>query len=154
MDFDDLTDAPATADDLKTVTPDRLASLFARVGLVESWCKAIREAVFTELSAGRDVPGYKLVEGRKGRREWSDDAGAEAMLKSMRLKREEMYDFKLISPTTAEKLAKAGVIGERQWPKLQSLITQSDGGPSVAPASDPRPAISLMAKPEDFEALA
>lgn len=154
MGFDDLTDVPATADDLKTVTPDRLASLFARVGLVEHWCKAIREAVFAELSAGRDVPGYKLVEGKRGHRKWQDDAAAEAMLKSMRLKREEMYDFSLISPTTAEKLAKAGVIGERQWPKLQSLITQKDGGPSVAPADDPRPAISLMAKPEDFEALA
>lgn len=153
MDFDDLTDVPATADDLKTVTPDRLASLFARVGLVENWCKAIREAVFAELSAGRDVPGYKLVEGKRGHRKWQDDAAAEAMLKSMRLKREEMYDFRLISPTTAEKLAKAGVIGERQWPKLKTLITQKDGGPSVAPADDPRPAISLMAKPEDFEAL-
>lgn len=153
MDFDDLTDVPATADDLKTVTPDRLASLFARVGLVENWCKAIREAVFAELSAGRDVPGYKLVEGKRGHRKWQDDAAAEAMLKSMRLKREEMYDFSLISPTTAEKLAKNGTIGERQWPKLQALITQKDGGPSVAPADDPRPAISLMAKPEDFEAL-
>lgn len=154
MDFDDLTDVPATADDLKTVTPDRLASLFARVGLVENWCKAIREAVFAELSAGRDVPGYKLVEGRKGARQWADAAAAEAALKGMRLKQDEMYEMKLISPATAEKRRKGGLIGDRQWSKLETLITQKDGGPSVAPADDPRPAISLAAKPEEFEALA
>lgn len=61
----------------------------------------------------------------------------------MRLKKEQMYDFKLISPTTAEKLHKAGELGARQWPKLQALIVQPEGKPSVAPESDPRAALSV-----------
>ncbi len=144
----------AEFEDLTTVSPPQLADLFARVGMVEDWCKAIRQAVFDELAAGRDVPGYKLVEGRKGARQWADAAAAEAALKGMRLKQDEMYEMKLISPATAEKRRKGGLIGDRQWSKLETLITQKDGGPSVAPADDPRPAISLAAKPEEFEALA
>ena len=76
------------------------------------------------------------------------------MLKTFRLKVEEMYDFKLISPTTADKLAKAETIGKRQWPKLQGLIVQSEGKPHVAPASDPRPALDIRPVADDFEALA
>ena len=80
-------------------------------------------------------------------------AEAEAVLKSMRLKTEELYDLSLISPTTAEKRAKAGIIGPRQWPKIQPLIVQPEGKPSVAPVSDPRPAISIAASAEDFDIL-
>ncbi len=50
----------------------------------------------------------------------------------------------------SEKLAKAGAIGPRQWPKLQGLITQPDGKPSVAPESDKRPALVIAATADDF----
>jgi len=121
------------------------------VDLIEVWCKAVRAKAEAELFAGNEVPGYKLVTGRKGSRKWSDPAEAEAALKSVRLKVEEMYDMELISPTTAEKLRKSGAIGPRQWPRVEALITQSEGKPSVAPASDPRPAISVTATVDEFD---
>ncbi len=130
-----------------------LGNLLGAVDLVESWCKAIRAKAEAELLAGRPVPGFKLVEGRRGARRWADDKEVEATMKSMRMKLEEMYDFSLISPTTAEKLHKAGTIGPRQWPKLQGLITQSEGKPSVAPASDKRPALCITATADDFDAV-
>ena len=67
-----------------------------------------------------------------------------------RLKVDQMYDFKLISPTTAEKVLKDA--NPRKWSKLQPLIGRSDGKPSVAPASDKRPALNL-AIAEQFEEL-
>lgn len=127
-----------------------LGNLLGAVDLIESWCKAIRTKAEAELLAGHPVPGYKLVEGRRGARRWADDKEVEATMKSMRMKLEEMYDFSLISPTTAEKLHKAGTIGPRQWPKLQGLITQSEGKPSVAPASDKRPALVIQATTDEF----
>ena len=69
----------------------------------------------------------------------------------MRLKQEQMYDLKLISPTTAEKLHSTGAIGPRQWPKLQGLITQADGAPSVAPDADKRPALAVSATADEFQ---
>jgi hypothetical protein len=127
-----------------------LGNLLGAVDLIESWCKAIRARAEAELLAGRPVPGYKLVEGRRGARRWSDDKEVEATMKSMRMKLEEMYDFSLISPTTAEKLHKAEAIGPRQWAKLQDLISQSEGKPSVAPESDKRPALVIQATAAEF----
>lgn len=129
---------------------DTLGLKMAAVDLIESWCKAVRAEVERRLFAGIAVPGYKLVEGRRGARKWDNPAEVEAVMKSMRMKLEEMYDFSLISPTSAEKLAKAGAIGPRQWPKLQGLITQPDGKPSVAPESDKRPALVIAATADDF----
>lgn len=73
------------------------------------------------------------------------------MLKKMRVKHDQMYDYKLISPTTAEKLAKADVIGPRQWPQVEAMITQSPGKPSVAPESDKRPALNIAPTADAFE---
>lgn len=135
------------------VSPDSLAHSMTQVDLIEAWCKAVRAEVERRLLAGHPVPGFKLVEGRRGARKWADDTEVEATMKSMRMKLEEMYDFSLISPTTAEKLHKAGTIGPRQWPKLQGLITQSEGKTSVAPASDKRPALSPSPTLDEFEVL-
>lgn len=117
-----------------------LATCMDAADMIESWCKAVRAEVERRLLAGTFTDGrYKLVEGRRGARAWSDAEAAEALLKSFRLKTEQMYDFKLISPTTAEAvLAKAS---PKRWTKAQALIGRSDGKPSVAPASDKRPAI-------------
>ena len=128
-----------------------LASALSRVDLIEDWCKAVRAEAERRLVAGEPVPGFKLVQGKRGARQWVDAAEAEAALKAYRLKVEEMYDLKLISPTSAEKLHKAKVIGPRQWPKLQALITQGEGKPHVAPESDPRPAITVAVTSEDFD---
>lgn len=130
-----------------------LARMMPHLDLIESWCKAVRAEVERRLLAGEPVAGYKLVEGRRGARQWANQEEAEQALKTMRLKLEQMYDLKLISPTTAEKLHKAGDIGPRQWPRLQQLITQADGKPSVAPESDKRPAIVITATADEFDAV-
>jgi hypothetical protein len=148
-DFANLDHAVAT---IKTMTVgETLARYIDAVDLIEAWCKAVRERSYEMLAEGQEIPGYKLVAGKKGARKWADDAEVEKTLKSMRLRDDQMYDFKLISPTTAEKLAKKGDIGPKQWPKLKGLITQPDGKPHVAPADDPRPATTIAASADEFE---
>lgn len=139
------TEAVATADD------ERLATLMDAADMIEGFAKAVRAEVERRLLAGSFTDArYKLVEGRQGARAWTDEAEAEAAMKAMRLKTDEMYDRKVISPTSAEKLLADS--NKRKWAKLQPLITRSDGKPSVAPASDKRPALS-MAIAEQFEEL-
>ncbi|MRU29962.1 DUF2800 domain-containing protein, partial [Xylella fastidiosa subsp. multiplex] len=46
----------------------------------------------------------------------------------------------------------AGVIGDRQWPKLQPLIHRATGTPVVVPTSDKRPALPLQ-DATDFQDL-
>ena len=131
-----------------------LSACLQKVDLIEDWCKGIRAEVERRLLAGESVPDFKIVAGKRGNRQFRDEAEAEAMLKSMRLKLEDMYDLKLISPTTAEKRAKAGVIGPRQWTKLQELIVQREGKPHVAHVSDPRPALTVQPVADEFQDVA
>ena len=139
------TEAVATADD------ERLATLMDAADMIEGFAKAVRAETERRLLAGKFTDArYKLVEGRHGARSWTSEEEAEAALKAMRLKVDQMYDFKLISPTTAEKVLKEA--NPRKWNKLQPLIGRSDGKPSVAPASDKRPALN-MAIAEQFEEL-
>jgi hypothetical protein len=143
-------------DDFDTVVPetadqDDLARVMANANLIEGWVKAVRAEVERRLLAGEPVTGYKLVQGKRGNRMWVNPDDAEAALKAMRIKHDQMYDYKLASPTTIEKLAKAEEIGPRQWAKIQALITQSEGQPSVAPESDKRPALVTSAAASDFD---
>lgn len=147
-----LASAQRADDGLGAPIEDWLAAAMDKADLVEEWLSGVRAEVETRLLAGAPIPGYKLVQGKRGPRQWRDAAEAEAMLKSFRLKQEEMYDFRLISPTSAEKLAKAETIGKRQWPKLQPLITQTDGKLHVAPVTDPREAITVTPVEDEFDA--
>lgn len=150
-DFADLT--VAAPSDLALLSGDLLGDRMAKVDQIEQWCKAVRAETERRLLAGEEVTGgggFKLVQGKRGARAWVNPEQAEEALKAMRLKVEQMYDMKLISPTTAEKLHKAGAIGPRQWAKVQELYAQSEGSAHVAPAHDKRPALSLAATADDF----
>lgn len=155
-DFVDLTKPiePQIVDALLRVVDNAtLGNLRSAVPLIEEWCAAIRAKTESELLSENPVPGFKLVEGRKGNRTWRDKDEAESLLKQMRIKPEHMYKSTLITPTAAEKLAKDGNIGPRQWPKVQELITRAPGKPSVAPADDKRPAWVKPDVSADFENL-
>ncbi len=136
----------------ETITDAWLGSVLKRVDTIEEWCGAVRAEAERRMLAGRNVPGWKLVEGRQGNRAWVDKDAAEAALKTMRLRVDQMYALKLISPTAAEKLAKGkdAAIGERQWKKLQKLVTRAPGKPHVAPLTDPRPVLALTSAADDF----
>lgn len=154
--FDDLstcdfeTEIKKAVEEVPNQENQLLGKLYAALPLIESWSKAVAVAVTEKLHNGEKVIGFKLVQGRSGNRSWANADEAEQTLKSMRLKTEDMYDLKLISPTNAEKLQKAGTIGPRQWSKVESLIVRPEGKPTVAPESDKRPALEVNPL-NDFE---
>jgi hypothetical protein len=168
---------PATPDEFAAIEDDLvpstaagdaawLAACLSKADLIEDWCKAVRAEVERRLLAGDNVPGYKLVQGKQGNRAWSDEKAAEALLKSMRLKEDQLYDFSVKSPTQIAKLgpvfdkegrikpqkegAPPPVIGPRQWPKVEALITRAPAKKHVAPVSDSRPALTVTPVVDDF----
>lgn len=116
-----------------------LAEAANSLPLIKLWVDAVEQQLFARLEAGDDIPGWKLVAGKRGARRWSDEGLAEAALKGMRLTKDEMYDQKLISPTTAEKLLKDQ---PKRWAKIEPLIDRPEGRPVAVPATDKRPAIN------------
>lgn len=133
---------------------ETLGRAMALVPIVEGWAKAVKEATGERLRAGDAIPGFKLVQGRKGARQWTDAAAAETFLRSV-LKKDECYTATLISPTDCDAFVKAGRIGPRRQKTLDDLITQADAGLVVAPESDKRAAVSVAREaPDDaFEDL-
>lgn len=122
-----------------TLDSETLSNKFRSIGLIKSWITAVETRVQSELQHGNPVPGFKLVIGRQGNRAWVNEQDAESTLKSFRLKQDEMYSRKLITPTQALKILKGSEIRIK---KLEEIITRPDGKPTVVPESDKRPAIS------------
>jgi hypothetical protein len=112
---------------------------------VEAWGTAGRAEVERRLLARKAVPGFKLVTGRRGARKWVDEEPVKVALG------DDAFEKKLISPTTAEKLLKKAK--PDVWAQLSAVVTQSDGKPSVAPATDKREEYTPGASADEFEML-
>lgn len=117
------------------VTPERRSYIIEHAKMFDAWLKELQTAALADALQGRDVPGLKAVYGKAGNREWSDEEKAAAILGAA-LPEEQVYEKKLISPTTAEKKLKTA-----DWEKAQALITRADPKPTLVSSNDPRPAI-------------
>ena len=150
--FDDFSVFDDTAGELPEIIVKRDPELLNRqmkaTGIVEDWIAAVRAAVEQELFAGTDIPDYKLVMGKQGNRAWTDAAEAEKKLKHMRIKQEDMYSFKLLSPTVMEKFMKST---PKRWAQLIALIGRRPPVPSVAPKSDKREALKIGNVADEFD---
>lgn len=150
--------APQVVEALSIPVPTEAEALSRALNvldLIDQWTSAVRAEALRQLEVGNRIPGYKLVAGRAGIRRWTDAKEAEAKLKSMKVPETLRYEKKLISPTAAAKLAKAKageapVLTERQWAKLEALITRNESKGAVVPESDPRPALDMG---EGFKAI-
>ena len=134
---------------------DKLALAMRVAPMLEDFAKAVRAEVERRLLLGQEIDGFGLELGREGPRKWKDPQAAEAYLrKTARVKIEQAYDLKLISPTTAEKLAKASklnpapALSARQWKKMQDMIERSPAVPSVKPKAQIKTPY-LIAAPDD-----
>lgn len=136
-DFTNLDDE--VIEDVSNNDGEALAQKFKAIDMIKSWIKAVETRVQAQLQQGNLVPGFKLVLSRQGNRAWTSEEEAENALKSFRLKHDEMYSRKLISPTQALKILKGS---DKRIAKLEEIITRSEGKPTVVPESDKRPAIS------------
>ncbi len=127
-----------------------IAAALDRVSDIEKWCKDIKAEAHSRALSGKELPGWKLVTGRKGNRAWEKDAKivdddplfgeTETPLEEflvMTLGQAAYEKPSIISVPAAEKLMKR--FPER-WAQLQAIITQPDGHQTLAPINDPRPA--------------
>lgn len=120
---------------------DELSFILSRADMIKKWLESISERALSVILAGDIVPGYKVVTGRAGDREWADAEKAERMLKGWKVPAEARYVKKLISPAAAEKLLKMKTLTPEQWEELSSLVSRKPGKPTLVSESDKRPSI-------------
>lgn len=147
-DFEDFT-APSM-DHVLVLGNEDLAVLRAKTDMISDWVKAVEAEVQARLVRRVPVPGWKVVKGKRAAPQWASPDKAEELLKSFRLKKEQMYSYSLISPSAARKI----VTEPRRVKKLEPLIRETGGLPTVVPDSDPRPSLyPPLTQEDDFEDL-
>lgn len=116
-------------------------------------CRGKMEALLFEHKNSaeiREALGYKIVAGKKGNREFGDEEAVIAYCKSARLSSDLTHVKKLKSPAQMEKAIKKDY--PIKWSRIEEMITQKDGQPSVAPLDDPREPYVLPDAADDFTA--
>ena len=106
------------------VDAESIAAILDKMPLIEKWIGFIKEKALNEKAA-------------------------EAALIDLKLSPGDMYDMKVISPTSAEKLVKKKLLTDQQFADLGVLIDRSEGKPNLATADDPRAEYTPMTE-EDF----
>ena len=131
------------------LTDTEIAEIVLRVPALVEWANSVAEYARTQsLEHNKTWPGLKLVEGIS-RRKWADaDKVAATLFARMpSLSEDEIYDMKLKSITTIEKL-----LGKSKFAELLSdLVIKPQGKPTLVALDDKRPAMGLSQAQIDFQ---
>jgi len=112
---------------------DKIGAYLHNADLLEDWIKDLRALAEEMMKKGKPVKGWKMVP-KRATRSWVKEEDAKVAL-LQHLKESEVMVTKLISPAAAEKLIK----------KLPDGLTVAiSSGNTIAPESDPRPAVVLI----------
>jgi hypothetical protein len=119
-----------------------LVNVFAKAKGIRAWLDDVAEYLEVRVLAGEAIDGLKVVEGRPGNRDWSNEDDADKWLKNQGLKEADRYKFTLKSPTQIELLLKDKLAKvTRTKNRFDELVTRSTPKKTVAVASDKRPAV-------------
>ena len=148
QDFSTL-EEPVTLSNPLLLDNEEVSRLLHQTQIFSDWIKALEGHALEEMLAGREIPGFKLVEGRS-LRAWKDETTVIKELKNLKLKKADLFTEKFISPAQAEKVLKKKKINTN---RLEPLITKPPGKTTFAPESDKRSAIQPSIT-TDFEQVA
>jgi hypothetical protein len=127
---------PLTA---QLLTDEALAAARDRVDAIEQWCSDIKAEAHTRgVLLGRTLPGWKVVNGKKGNRKFDDPAAAETQMKTD-LGEQAYKPKEIITPTEAEKRYKEA---KKDFSVLADNISQAPGAKSLVRDDSPKQAVA------------
>jgi hypothetical protein len=112
----------------------------SKADMLEQWINDLRALTFTMLESGAVVPGWKLV-AKRATRQWVDEDQALVTMMNEGIPEEELTATKVISPAQAEKVLK-----KHGKPLPADQVVAVSSGSTLAPESDPRPAVLQLGK--------
>lgn len=125
--------------DPQLLSEDRLVEVFTQLPMLKDWAESVAEYLLKQAIAGKEVPGYKVVEGRT-QRKWADEAQVREIL-SVDHDPSEFMVTKLAGIPAIEKLLKKDF-----QPLLGDLVVTPQGSPTLVPLSDKRPAMNGLSQ--------
>lgn len=135
----------------------QLGSKYGMLELIEDWCRSIRTEVERRVFGGEKIIGpdgqpFKLVEGKKGSRAWTDEKIAEGLLVGVLPPEKAYAPRKIITAAAAAKILDKKKTAA-QWEQFKAIIKQAPGQPKVALGSDPAPTYSGEAQSSEFDVV-
>ena len=121
------------------LSPERLAEILTKVGVLKAWVKRIEEYANKEAHTGRSPPGFKLV-AKRAMRKWRDEAEAATAMLEVGANEGDIYETNLISPAQADKL-----LGKKNKGVIEPFVVKESSGTILVHDSDPRPTAKLSA---------
>lgn len=107
-------------------------------GDVAKWLEDLKDYALKECLAGKEVPGWKAVEGR-GSRDWTDmDVAFGTLVKSGIAPEEMLWEKRPLTLAQVEKL-----VGKKDFQEsVGDYVVKKPGKPTLVTESDKRPAIT------------
>lgn len=125
---------------LNSLNPDLISSYLAQADMLDDWIKELRNMAHVMIDNGVPVPGFKLVQ-KRATRQWTKEEDVVHWLDGKGLEPNEIYSKELLSPAQMEKLLK-----KRKLALPDDLVVAVSSGTTLAPESDPRPAVLQIGK--------
>ncbi len=122
------------------LTDAEIGDVLIRGRELAAWVKDLEEYALSATLAGRQITGFKAVEGR-GTREWNDLDAAFKILQERGVAEALLYERKPASVAGLEKSLGKKVFAET----AEGLVIKKPGKPTLVPASDKRPAYNAAA---------
>lgn len=124
----------------KLLTDAEIGDVLTRGRELAAWIKDLEDYALSAVLAGREISGYKAVEGR-GSREWADVDTAFSALQQRGVAEALLWERK---PATVAGLEK--VMGKKAFADTAAdLVIKKPGKPALVPESDKRPAYNVAA---------
>ncbi|MEG1427074.1 MAG: DUF2800 domain-containing protein [Oscillospiraceae bacterium] len=121
-----------------------VGKMLLKIAPLVKYAETVKAYAQNTLLTGGDIPGWKLVEGR-GSRTYDDIAATFADLQAAGISEALLYERK---PLTLPALETA--MGKKEFDAvIGTHMIKQPGKPALAPVSDPRPAYSAGATPEE-----
>lgn len=119
------------------LTDEEIETVLGKAEDLAAWVSDIKDYALQQALSGKDWTGWKLVEGRSSRKYVNEDAAAEAV----RAAGFDPYEHRVLGITAMTRL-----LGRSRFDELLgSLVTRSQGRPTLVPQSDKRPAMHTAA---------
>ncbi len=129
----------------RELSTEELAALLPSLDEIKRWATDLQEAALEDILSGREIPGWKAVEGRSIRKITDEEGLAEVLLKDY--SEEEIFRPRSLQTiTNLEKLAGKKYFADISGP----FITKPPGKPTLAPEYDKRPPINDISTELEF----
>lgn len=139
--------APIAKDGEPKLTDNEVGEILLAAQNLKSWVEDLEKYALSAVLDGKEVKGWKAVEGR-GSRCWNGDTDAVIQrLAALNYPKDIAFERKMLTAPQLEK-----VVGKSAFANFNDLVIKTKGKPTLVPESDKRPAyVQGTTAAEDFK---